>query len=173
MLAANRRELAHARLAAAGAQDLRGRAEAARLRKLRGYLAAISQCDAAVGRMLDALEASGILEDTIVVYTADHGDYACEHGIMEKAPGICHDAITRIPMIWCGPGIPAGESRENLVHSVDLVPTFCARAGLPPLLSSDGVDASPLLERGTTVRELAVTEFPLSKSLRKGAWRLV
>jgi len=123
--------------------------------------------------MLAALEARGILENTIVIYTSDHGDYACEHGIMEKAPGISHDAITRIPFIWRGPGIPAGAAREHLVQSVDLAPTLCARAGLPAMITADGVDASPLLEDDRPVREVAVTEFALSKAIRKGDWRLV
>ena len=74
--------------------------EAGRLRKLHGYLGAVSQVDAAVDKLLDYLRDSGLAENTIVVYTSDHGDYATEHGIMEKAPGICSDAITRVPLIW-------------------------------------------------------------------------
>ena len=77
--------------------------EAGRLRKLQGYLGAVSQVDAAVGRLLDHLRTSDLARDTIVVYTSDHGDYATEHGIMEKAPGICSDAITRVPLIFWAP----------------------------------------------------------------------
>ena len=77
--------------------------EAGRLRKLHGYLGAVSQVDAAVGVMLDHIKNAGLAENTIVIYTADHGDYATEHGIMEKAPGICADAITRVPQIWWAP----------------------------------------------------------------------
>jgi arylsulfatase A-like enzyme len=43
-------------------------------------------------------------DDTLIVYTSDHGDFACEHGILEKAPGISSDAIGRVPMIWSWPG---------------------------------------------------------------------
>ncbi len=78
--------------------------EAARYRKMRSYLGAVSQVDAAVGKMLEHLDAAGLAENTVVIYTSDHGDYYTEHGIMEKAPGICADAITRIPFIWRAPG---------------------------------------------------------------------
>ncbi|MBI3986790.1 MAG: sulfatase-like hydrolase/transferase [Lentisphaerae bacterium] len=149
--------------------------EAARARKLQGYLGSVSQVDHAVGELLDGLDRMGLAENTIVVYTADHGDYACEHGIMEKAPGICSDAITRIPSIWRWPGhFKAGIAAREIVEAVDLAPTLCAAAGLPPLLTADGKDLSSLLAgRRGEVHRIGVTENPWSKSVRKGPWRLV
>lgn len=149
--------------------------EAGRLRKLRGYLGAVSQVDHAVGVMLDALAEMGIAENTIVVYSSDHGDYACEHGIMEKAPGICSDAITRVPSLWRWPGqFQAGHVAEELVESVDFATTVCKLAGLPELLTADGKDIGPLLRGGSgEVRSIAVTEFAWSRSVRKGRYRLV
>jgi arylsulfatase len=149
--------------------------EAARLRKLHGYLGNISHVDHAVGELVDFLDANGLGEDTIVVYGADHGDYAAEHGIMEKAPGICHDAITRIPFIWRWTGQSAvGHAAEELVETVDLAPTLCSLCGISALETGDGKDIAHLL-RGETgaVRDIAVTEFAWSKSIRKGDWRLV
>ena len=149
--------------------------EAGRLRKLHGYLGNISHVDHAVGEILASLDNHGLAENTIVIYSSDHGDYACEHGIMEKAPGISHDAITRIPFIWRCPGqFGAGQIREELVESVDVSQTLCALCGLPALETSDGNDISHLL-RGDegAVRQIAVTEFAWSKSVRKGDWRLV
>ncbi|NOY80271.1 MAG: sulfatase-like hydrolase/transferase [Kiritimatiellaeota bacterium] len=149
--------------------------EAGRLRKLHGYFGAVSQVDHAVGLLLEHLRKRGLARNTIVVYTADHGDYAAEHGIMEKAPGICADAITRIPFLWHWPGrFAAGHVATELVEAIDLSSTLCALAGLPLLETSDGRDISHLL-RGETgdVRSIAVTEFAWSKSVRKGRWRLV
>lgn len=149
--------------------------EAARLRKLHGYYGNISHVDHAVGELLDFLDENGLGEDTIVIYSADHGDYAAEHGIMEKAPGICHDAITRIPYIWrCGNLFSAGHVAEELVETVDVSTTLCALCNLPALETSDGKDISHLL-RGAAgeVRDVAVTEFAWSKSIRKGDWRFV
>ena len=148
---------------------------AARLRKLHGYLGAVSQVDHAVGLLLDYLRASGLAENTIVIYSSDHGDYACEHGIMEKAPGIGSDAITRIPMLWWAPGrFAAGHTASEIVESVDCSTTLCALAGLDPLETSDGKDISHLLHgQSGDVHQIGVTEFAWSKSVRKGNYRLV
>lgn len=149
--------------------------EAGRLRKLHGYLGCVSQVDHAVGEMLDWLREKGLEEDTIVIYTSDHGDYACEHGLMEKAPGICSDAITRIPHIWRWSGhLAEGHVAQEIVETVDLSATLCALAGLEPLQTSDGQDITHLLQGGHgEVHRIGVTEFAWSKSVRKGKYRLV
>lgn len=149
--------------------------EAGRMRKLHGYMGNVSHVDHSVGELLDWLDANGLSEDTIVVYSADHGDYACEHGIMEKAPGICHDAITRIPYIWRCPGkFKTGHIAQELVETVDVSGTLPQLCGLPPMLASDGKDITHLLQgESGEVRDVAVTEFAWSRSLRKGDFRLV
>jgi len=149
--------------------------EAGRLRKLHGYLGNISHVDHAVGELVDFLDADGLGDDTIVIYSADHGDYAAEHGIMEKAPGICHDAITRIPFIWrWGGNFRAGHASAELVETVDVSATLCSLCGLPALETSDGKDITSLLNgESSPVRDIAVTEFAWSRSVRKGDWRLV
>ena len=149
--------------------------EAGRLRKLHGYLGSVSHVDHAVGELLAWLHGNGLADETIVVYGSDHGDYACEHGIMEKAPGICSDAITRVPWLWRWPGrVKAGHVAKEVVETVDFANTLCALAGLDPLETADGQDISPLLrgEPGDPSR-LGVTEFAWSRSVRKGNWRLV
>jgi len=148
---------------------------AGRLRKLHGYLGNISHVDHAVGELLDGLDQDGLAANTIVIYSSDHGDYACEHGNMEKAPGICADAITRIPFICRWPGVfPAGHVSHDLVETVDLANTLCSLAGLPALETADGQDISPLLRGGAgPVHRIGVTEFAWSRSVRKGPWRLV
>ena len=149
--------------------------EAGRRRKLHGYLGAVSQVDAAVGLLLDYLRETGLAEDTIVVYTSDHGDYATEHGIMEKAPGICSDAITRVPLIWWAPSrINAGGAVDAVVELVDIANTLCSLADIDLMETSDGQDISRLLageQRGED--RIGVTEFAWSKSVRKGQYRLV
>lgn len=149
--------------------------EAGRLRKLHGYLGAVSQVDHAVGQMLDFLRQSGLAENTIVIYTSDHGDYACEHGIMEKAPGICHDAITRVPAIWWWPEhFRTGHIAREIVETVDVAATACSLAGLDLMETSDGKDISHLLHgESGEVHRVGVTEFAWSKSIRKGDYRLV
>jgi arylsulfatase len=149
--------------------------EAGRLRKLQGYLGSISHVDHSVGELLDWLEKSGLSENTIVIYSSDHGDYACEHGNMEKAPGICSDAITRVPMIWRWPGkFCSGHVAYEMVEAVDMANTLCSLAGIEEMETADGKNISHLLMGKTgEVRKIGVTEFAWSKSLRKGKYRFV
>jgi len=79
--------------------------EAAARRLWHGYLACITHTDHAVGLLLDSLDRTGLAENTIVIYHADHGGYSGTHGIQEKAPGICSDAVCRIPYLWRVPGV--------------------------------------------------------------------
>ncbi len=144
-------------------------------RYLRGYYGCISQMDHAIGKILDYLERNDLAENTIVIYSSDHGDYAIEHGITEKAPGICSDAVCRIPFICRWPGrFPAAQKSTHLVESVDLAPTLCALADLPSMPTADGHDITRLLEgKNQPVRDIAVTENPLSRSIRTRRYRMV
>jgi choline-sulfatase/uncharacterized sulfatase len=149
--------------------------KAGRRRVLRGYLGCVSQVDAAVGMLLERLDARGLARDTIVVYSSDHGDFAGEHGIIEKAPGICADAICRVPSLWRWPGrFRAGHVCEQLVEAVDLAPTVVGLAGLGDMPTADGKRLDGLLAGGNQpIREVAVTENPWARSLRLGQWRYV
>ena len=144
-------------------------------RAWRGTLACVSQVDDLFGRLLDALERRGLRENTVIVYHADHGAYHGTHGIIEKAPGICSEEVCRVPMIWQAPGVSKpGNVSGQLAENPDLGPTFAALCGLPEMEWADGHDLSPLLAGGDApVREAAVTEAPLSRSIRWGHWRFV
>lgn len=150
--------------------------ESMRLRALRGYFGGISMVDACIGRILDALEKRGRLENTIVVYSSDHGDFAGEHGLLEKQPGICYNAITQIPLILSWPGVVAcGRTIEELTESVDVLPTLLTLAGLAPCDSCDGEDLSPWLTENTQaepIRDYAVTENNLSRTIQDKRYKL-
>ncbi|MGH3501822.1 MAG: sulfatase family protein [Nocardioidaceae bacterium] len=149
--------------------------EAGRRRVLRGYLGLVSQTDQAIGQLLDLLDQRGLTENTIVIYTADHGDFAGEHGLIEKAPGISYDAITRVPYIWSWPGrLPVGQVSEGLVETVDLFPTLSALMGLPSLTSWDGSDLSNVLYGAEAPgRDAVFTECPWAKAIRTSRWKFV
>lgn len=140
-----------------------------------GYLACITHVDHAVGLILDHLEKTGLAENTMVIYGADHGGYSGTCGIPEKAPGICSDAVCRVPMIWRVPGVtPSGKVCNQFVENIDLAPTIAALCGLPPMDCVDGRDLGSLLRGGDApVREVAVTENAWSKALRWKQWRFV
>jgi len=138
----------------------------------RGYLACVTQVDHSVGLLLDYLERTGKAANTIVIYHSDHGGYHGTHGLPEKAPGICSDAVCRIPMIWRVPGVPARVS-DRLVENVDLAATLPVLCGLPAMATVDGRDITGVLREDVPVREVAVTENPWSKSIRWQQWRYV
>lgn len=104
------------------------------------YDAEIAVVDRAIGRILDRLEAGGLLDDTLVVFTADHGESLGQHG--EKTHALfVYDATVHIPLILRWPGrFSAGRVYDAPVRTIDLAPTILSAVGLPPLASIQGVD---------------------------------
>lgn len=141
----------------------------------RAYLACITQCDYALGELLDHVKEKGLDENTIVIYLADHGAYSTSFGVPEKAPGICSQHVCRIPFIWRAPGVTkAGHVADQFAHHVDIAPTLCALADIEPMIKADGFDITGLLKGDdAAVREYAVTEHIWSKSIRWKNWRFV
>ena len=102
----------------------------AELREARaGYYAMVSMIDAEVGRILDALDASGQRENTLVIFTSDHGELLGDHGLMLKGP-MLYDALVRVPLIVSWPGrAQGGVVRSEIVQNIDLTATIVEVAG--------------------------------------------
>ncbi len=105
------------------------------------YLGDISLLDAQVGRLLDALDQAELADDTLVVYTTDHGDMCGSHGMWDKH-FVMYDDVVRVPLIMRWPGrIPAGTVFDAFVsHAIDLAFTFCSAAGVDPPDAFAGAD---------------------------------
>ena len=99
------------------------------LRLLHGYAAATSYADACVGRVLDALEQTGLAENTIVVLWGDHGWKLGDHGSWTKHTNF--ECDTRTPLIIRDPRLAEGQSTSRIVELIDLYPTLCDLTGLP------------------------------------------
>ena len=93
------------------------------------YYAMVTHTDAQIGRILDALEKSGKMKNTIIVFASDNGLAVGRHGLMGKQN--VYDHSVHVPLIISGPGIPKGELREQLCYVYDIYPTLCDLAGLP------------------------------------------
>jgi arylsulfatase A-like enzyme len=106
------------------------------------YYGMVSQLDWQLGLTLDALDAHGLAENTIVVFTSDHGEFLGDHGIPAKAPFLL-DCMLHVPCIIRAPGAPQGASRQDLAESVDLFPTIARLAGLEPPQWVQGTDLCP------------------------------
>lgn len=132
------------RIGAAGDEAKQGRI-------LQAYYASVTFLDTQVGRLLDALERLGLAEDTLVVFSSDHGYHLGEHDLWQKLS--LHEESARIPLLMAGPGVPVG-TRDALVEQIDLFPTLAAMAGheVPP--HCQGRDLAPVLaDPGAAVRE--------------------
>jgi arylsulfatase A-like enzyme len=104
------------------------------------YYGMVSFLDQGVGKILDHLDQQGLTDDTLVVFTSDHGHFLGQHGLTAKGAFHYEDLI-RIPMLARFPGrIPAGHTTASLQSLVDLAPTFLTAAGLPVPLDMQGVD---------------------------------
>jgi arylsulfatase A-like enzyme len=103
------------------------------------YLGFCALVDAQVGRVLEALDAGGLRDDTIVVFTADHGDMLGAHGLNKKGYPLHYEEALRVPMVIAGPGVEPGRRVDGLVSLMDLVPTIAALCGVDPGGDHDGV----------------------------------
>lgn len=96
------------------------------------YYGMITKVDTLVGRVLDSIEAEGLLEDSIVIFTADHGDFAGQYGVCEKWDTTMADCLLHVPFILYAPGLPTGLTLDALTEHVDLPPTLLEMLGVAP-----------------------------------------
>lgn len=147
--------------------------DSARKRVLRGYYACVTQMDDAIGQVINKLDELGIREDTIIIYTTDHGEFAGEHGMIEKAPGIGFGCVTRIPMIFSWKKhLPKNVSRSSIVESIDIFPTVCSLAGITRPNWVDGISIENTLKEDKSLHTFAVTENANTKTIHTSKYKL-
>jgi arylsulfatase A-like enzyme len=122
------------------------------------YYGMISFMDAQIGRILDRLDALGLAEDTIVVFSTDHGHFLGQHGLIAKG-AFHYEDMLRLPFLVRYPGrVPAGATSAALQSLVDLAPTFLDYAGEPIPGMMQGVSQRPTWEGGAAARSWAIVE---------------
>ncbi len=144
-------------------------------RLIHGYYAATSYMDAQLGKVLDALDASGQAGNTIIVLWGDHGWHLGDHGMWCKHTN--YEQAARIPLIISGPGLAQGHTR-SLVETVDLYPTLAELASLPAPAGLDGRSfAATLRDPAAPTQESVMHCYPrgerLGRALRTAQFRLV
>ena len=116
-------------------------------RYIKDYLRCVAAVDDNVGRVLDYLEAEGIIDDTVVIYTSDQGFFLGDHGWYDKR--FMYEESLRMPFLVRYPAeIEAGTVVNEIVTNVDFAPTFCAWAGIPQPAYMQGRSFRPLLGGG-------------------------
>jgi arylsulfatase A-like enzyme len=129
------------------------------LELIHGYYATVAFVDAQVGRMLDAVDAAGVGDNTIIVLWGDHGFHLGDHGIFCKHTN--YEQATRAPLIISAPGMPEGVKTDSPTEFLDIFPTLCSLAGLSTPSDLDGVSLAPLMDGSkSSVREFARSQYP-------------
>ncbi|MCP3918938.1 MAG: sulfatase-like hydrolase/transferase [bacterium] len=140
--------------------------------QLAEYYGLITHMDDQIGRILEALERSGHADDTIVVFTADHGLAVGSHGLLGKQS--VYEHAMGAPLVVAGPGIPQGES-EALTYLYDLMPTLLDEAGVEVPSDVEGKSLRPVWEgKSAGVRDsLYLTYENKMRAVTDGRWKLI
>lgn len=140
---------------------------------VRSYLACVSFTDSQVGRLLDALDAAGHADNTIVVLWGDHGWHLGEKEITGK--NTLWDRGTKVPLIFAGPGVKSGQRCTQPAELLDIYPTLIELASLPKRGDLEGISLAPQLRDATIKRERpAITSHNQGNhGIRSENWRYI
>ena len=137
-----------------------------------------TQIDHAFGRVLAKLEGLGLADETVVIFTSDHGEFLGHHGLLHKGPPPWRD-LTRVSFIMAGPGIPSGETTTAPSSHLDITPTMLELAGQKFPAAMDGCSLAPAFDGGTLERGARFLEFhpridrhQYNHSIVTESWRL-
>jgi arylsulfatase A-like enzyme len=117
---------------------------------VRSYLASVSFSDAQLGRILDALDASGLAENTVIVVWGDHGWHLGEKGITGK--NTLWERSARVPLVFAGPGVAANGRCTQPAELLDIYPSLVELCGLPPRDDLEGHSLVPQLKNALAKR---------------------
>lgn len=153
---------------------------------MNAYKCVIEHIDAEVGRIMDTLREQGLAENTYVIYTSDNGpwlqfkNHVGSAGPLREGKGTTFEGGQRVPCVMWGPGrIPAGTTCNELMGTIDLLPTIASitKTPLPKNRIIDGLDASALLhnDKAKSPRNEFVhyTSRGVLEGLRQGDWKLL
>lgn len=136
------------------------------------YYGMISLIDDGIGRILKTLEAQGILENTIVIYSADHGEMLCDHGMVYKT--LMYESSAAVPFIVRYPKAFRQNHRPNsLANLIDLAPTLLEMAGAESLPVAHGRSLVPELSGKSDERNTTFSEFQKTRMVREGSWKYI
>ncbi|WP_370248426.1 sulfatase, partial [Nocardioides sp.] len=139
----------------------------------RSRIRSLQAVDDGVAMLIAALQRTGELEDTYIFFTSDNGFLVGEHHLVTK--NVPYRQSIRVPLLVRGPGVPAGEVRDQRALMIDLAPTFADLSGATPLVQQDGVSLVPTLEDDAPLRQTVLIQAGQSKQTDDGGtgwwWR--
>ena len=150
------------------------RATPERIRRMRRhYYANITLIDDWVGSMAATLETRGQLDNTLFIFTSDHGDCLGDHHLVYKFSSH-YDSVAKVPLVFAGPGVKGPGVRDQLVELIDLGPTLLDLVGLPPLDGAQGISMRSLIEGGSEeLHDAVFSEQGQRVMVRTREWKMV
>jgi arylsulfatase A-like enzyme len=142
---------------------------------LAGYYGMVKRLDEALGRMLDALKSLDLDDNTIVLFTSDHGCHFKTRNSEYKRSG--HESSIRVPTVFTGPGFNAGKRITELVSLIDLPPTLLDAAGIPVPERMQGRSLLPLVQGGAHSVSwpeevfVQISESEVGRAVRTKRWK--
>jgi arylsulfatase A-like enzyme len=133
------------------------------MRMKRNYYGMVSLIDAEIGRLITCLKEEGLYDNTILIFTADHGDYIGDHGLFTKSPAM-YDCLVRVPLIIHYPEkIKRKDLSSELISSIDLMPTILSLLGLEIPAQVEGISYADYLVNGSqeNIRTHVIAEYGL------------
>ena len=118
----------------------------------------ISMIDDAVGELIQTLKNNGQYDNTVIVFTSDHGDYLGDFNLMLKG-ALPFKSITNVPFIWSDPETQQARQSNALASTLDIAPSIIARAGLKPFWGIQGMDLSGCLQGSDELRDACLIEY--------------
>lgn len=136
------------------------------------YYAMISHVDDAVGRVIDAVERRGELDHTIFVLAGDNGLAVGQHGLFGKQSNYEHSI--HVPLVFAGPGVPGGASRDGFAYLIDIFPTLCDLCGVDTPGTVEGQSLTGVMNDDASVRDHLVFAYIDShRSVRDERFKLI
>lgn len=141
--------------------------------QLAEYYGLITHLDEQIGRILQTLQETGQADNTVIVYAADHGLAMGSHGLLGKQNVYEHSM--KCPLIFAGPGIPAGRGSDALTYLLDIYPTICGLTNTESLADPVAEDLQPIWSgRQQKVRDTLFLSFQRDmRAVRDDRWKLI
>ena len=140
------------------------------------YHASISYLDWNIGRILDCLERQGLRENTLIIYTSDHGDNLFEHGLVQKH--CFYEGPVHVPLVFSHPALPQDAARDRIVNLIDILPTLLDFSDVPAPSTLEGHSLAAALAgdddglQGTAVSDFYEFGVP-ERMIRTPEWKYI
>ena len=130
------------------------------------YYGMITKVDALLGSVLETIESEGLLENSVILFWVDHGDFAGQYGLIEKWDSCLNDCLLHVPLILSAPGLSPGKRINSLTETTDLAPTLLELLEVQPDWNPHGSSLLPVI-RGEHRKEAVFADGGHETAMRK------